>query len=230
MSASKKTRLNVRESSRIRNKGVQNKTINFTKTLQVKHKQNGIISSKTVENKGKQGLLRFFFKFQRSLFLVDDNFKRKDPKLLNGHKKRKLFNLEFIDTDTRYRLVTKPFRPPFNAQLLQYDFDKLVNDIKCIRLPTKEWKIKVFKRRSQVTSISFSNYMLPERSVTFEYNLKQFNLIIDGRIAVLLGAPNHINSKYDLEILLKIVNNIKSNNEMLYYKTIKSLIMTRRRI
>lgn len=140
---------------------------------------------------------------------------------MNGYEPEELINFVPIDDEPTYQFVCKSVSNLINSQLLCYTFETLTEDMKFIQLPTSEWKIRAYTKNQLILSVSFTNFLIPERSLTFNHHRKDYDLVMDGRDAILLGQPRYINSKSDLQILLNIVHNINSKNEMIYYKSVK---------
>ncbi|KAJ8927094.1 hypothetical protein NQ314_020366 [Rhamnusium bicolor] len=101
---------------------------------------------------------------------------------------------------------------------LSYAFQKLVTDVKHMKLPAPSWKIKVIIRQGKISAITFTNKLELERCISFSVNSDRYRITIDNRPALLLGSPDSVNNARELEILLDIVQNIDSGNPMIFYK------------
>lgn len=116
-----------------------------------------------------------------------------------------------------YFLKFCPYRYPDDGTL-DYSFQKLVTDVKNMKLPAPSWKIKVVIRQGKISAVTFTNKLTPERCVGFFANSDKYKITIDNRPALLLGSPDHVRTSEDLEILLDIIQNIDSKNPMVFYK------------
>lgn len=124
---------------------------------------------------------------------------------------------QWNETDKTYFFKFSPYRYPEDGTL-DYSFQKLVTDVKHMKLPAPSWKIKVIIRQGKISAVTFTNKLTLERCVGFSANSENYKITIDNKPALLLGSPNHIRTSEDLETLLDIVQNIDSKNPMVFYK------------
>lgn len=101
---------------------------------------------------------------------------------------------------------------------LNYQFQKLVTDVKNMNLPSPTWKIKVIIKQNKISAITFTNKQELERSVTFSSEIDKYKLQIHSKPAVLLGSPQTIETPEDIEILLDIVETIDSSSPIILYR------------
>ncbi|XP_018563730.1 uncharacterized protein LOC108905382 isoform X2 [Anoplophora glabripennis] len=120
-------------------------------------------------------------------------------------------------TDKTFFLKFAPYRYPEDGTL-DYSFQKLVTDVKHMKLPAPSWKIKVIIKQGKISAVTFTNKLTPERCVGFSANSDKYKITIDNKPALLLGSPEHVATSEDLEILLDIIQNIDSKNPMVFYK------------
>lgn len=162
-------------------------------------------TSPCIRNKVKNGTVdlqsKKSMKLQREILFVK-NLKNKHP---------------WDSSNKTYFLKFCPYRYPEDGTL-DYSFQKLITDVKSMKLPAPSWKIKVIIRQGKISAVSFTNKLIPERCVGFFANNNKYNITIDDRPALLLGSPDHIRTSEDLEILLDIIQNIDSKNPMVLYK------------
>lgn len=115
----------------------------------------------------------------------------------------------------KYYWLDIPRPKPFETRTLAYSFDSLVKDVRHMKLPNLEWKIKIMVHKQEIVSVSIMKKGDIERSVNvFSKNLT-FELVIGSRKVLLLGSPVTINSIKDLEVLLDILNEIPSDSSLL---------------
>lgn len=136
---------------------------------------------------------------------------------VKNYKTDQQWNQQWNRTDQTYFLKFPPYRYP-DEGTLDYSFQKLVTDVKHMKLPAPSWKIKVIIRQGKISAVTFTNKLTLERCVGFSVNNNNYRVTIDNKPALLLGSPNHIQTSEDLEILLDIVQNIDSKNPMVFYK------------
>lgn len=143
---------------------------------------------------------------------------------VNAIKKRKLSEELTADLpkkskieDITYFLLIPEEESPQEGRL-NYDFNILVKDVKTMKLPSPEWRIKIMIKKQAITGIVFTDKKESERSVTFSSKLDTYKISIDKKTVILLGSPPTINSIQDVESLLEIMEHISSDDPMLLYK------------
>ncbi|XP_045481059.1 uncharacterized protein LOC123685415 [Harmonia axyridis] len=125
-------------------------------------------------------------------------------------------NSKNSDCETYYWLeMPKPKQP--EPRKLGYQFDNLVAEVKHMKLPNPNWKIKIMVHKQEMVSVSFTKKLVPEKVVTVNAKSLVCDITIDAKKIVLLGSPIFIHSIKDLEIMLDIVDDIEPNSPMINY-------------
>ncbi|XP_044749144.1 uncharacterized protein LOC123309908 [Coccinella septempunctata] len=127
-----------------------------------------------------------------------------------------IINMANSDCETYYWLeIPKPKQPELRK--LGYQFENLVAEVKHMKLPNPDWKIKIMVHKQEMVSVSFTKKLSPEKVVTVNAKSLVCEITIDGKKVVLLGSPLYIHSIKDLEIMLDIVNDVEPNSPMISY-------------
>ncbi|XP_066141450.1 uncharacterized protein [Euwallacea fornicatus] len=127
------------------------------------------------------------------------------------------FIFKYVPNEPTFFLKMTPQRHTDDGKL-KYPFDTLVKDIKNMKLPSPTWKIKVVVKSNKIASIIFTNKCVLERTVSFNAKSEYYEVMIENRPAILLGAPNEVICVEDIEILLNIIHTISAKNPMVCYK------------
>lgn len=97
-------------------------------------------------------------------------------------------------------------------------FEDLHKNVRAVKLPTKNWKIKMFMTENKKPlKIVFTNKDENERCVSFSYCSEGFVITFSGYTVSLLGAPKFVTSVDDISILLSIVDKISVIDPVLEY-------------
>ncbi|KAK9875819.1 hypothetical protein WA026_009606 [Henosepilachna vigintioctopunctata] len=100
---------------------------------------------------------------------------------------------------------------------LAYQFENLVSEVKHMKLPSSEWKIKIMVHKQEMVSVSFNKKQTPEKSVSVNAKSSVCDIFINSKKLILMGSPIYIYSIKDLEVLLDIVNDVDPESSLVQY-------------
>ncbi|CAH0560329.1 unnamed protein product [Brassicogethes aeneus] len=164
---------------------------------------------------------------------INNKFQTFDSSRLNKNEQEDVFDYENFEltpvhiipkrklpvySRTSYYYLNMPKMVECQEGMLNYDFNKLVKDVKTMKLPAPEWRIKIMVKKKAITGIVFTDKKELERCVTFSLKSANYKIMIDNKPVLLMGAPITINSVAELEVLLDIVASIPCDDQMLMYK------------
>ncbi|XP_044751591.1 uncharacterized protein LOC123311602 [Coccinella septempunctata] len=159
---------------------------------------------------------------------VDENLKRINSNLglYSGLEKKigtgsrtindTTIHLNDLEDENYYWLQIPKVKVP-EVRKLGYQFGKLVEEVKYMKLPNSEWRIIIIVQNQKMVSVSFLKKPYPEKVVTINGKSSVCDIIIDRKNIVLLGSPVYIYSIEDLEIMLDIVNELEPNDPIVGY-------------
>lgn len=115
-------------------------------------------------------------------------------------------------------IVSKTNKQPELNSINSISFEELHKNVRAVKLPTKNWKIKMFMtEKKKPLKIVFTNKEENERCVSFSYCSHDFVITFSGYTVNLIGAPRIVESVDDISILLSIVNKISVIDPILEY-------------
>ncbi|XP_018327384.1 uncharacterized protein LOC108738456 isoform X2 [Agrilus planipennis] len=124
-----------------------------------------------------------------------------------------------VDDGCFYTLVCRTGRPG-RKRILKNNlgFEKLMHQLKLIRLPAPNWKIKIFVTRDQqISEITFANKLPNERCVKFSRSSITYVITFNSQVVTLVGAPSSIDSPSDITRLLEILNTLDDDDPLIEY-------------
>lgn len=129
-----------------------------------------------------------------------------------------LFKKTISDTKKLYMLVDGQHGKKFIVKPRFFAFRKIVKNIKSVKLPTKNWQVKLgLSETNKVIQVTCTD-TAKNRNVQLSCFKSGYELIFNGKLLKLLGAPDVVDSLQDLSILLNIVNNIRNDDPILELK------------
>ncbi|KAL3267545.1 hypothetical protein HHI36_011665 [Cryptolaemus montrouzieri] len=80
-----------------------------------------------------------------------------------------------------YYWLDMPKPKSFESKKLGYQFENLVTEVKHMKLPSSEWKIKIMVHKQEMVSVSFSNKQIPEKVVSINAKNSVCDISIDNK-------------------------------------------------
>lgn len=142
--------------------------------------------------------------------------KNKEVELQGSQKKLEKDDIELQGTGVYYLKFKKESAIPEGR--LNFKFEKLITDVKNIKLPSDMWKIKVIIKQNKISAITFTNKQELERSVTFSLRTDRYKLLINNKVSHLLASPETIDTSEDIEVLLEIIEHLDAESPIIFYR------------
>lgn len=186
----------------------------------LKKKKNQLIKSSKVFEKSKFKIRLGPKPKNKSEKIMKKESSVSDYQLTNsdGKVRKGLKNKHIESSGTGIYYLKFKREKSFSVGHFNYKFQQLVTDVKNMNLPSGAWKIKVIIRQNKISAITFTNKQELERSVTFSLETDYYKLLVDNKLAHLLGSPETIDTPEDIEILLDILEHIDSSSPIILYR------------